>query len=260
MTKHEKTRRHPRVQEVYEYFLTYQGHTYTGKTREISPYGAGIYTEICPQVGDVVDFNLSIPGSSLTIMVKGVIRSCVDNPHSTGDSDRYLAGIEFTESIEEGAPLIAQAEEGMFFSPSHTVTIDAPAKRCYEIACDFERYFDWVSGLEKVEVLEKHPDGRGKLVEFSYNFFIRKAHYVLDYSYNDDDNFLCWNRAGGDEDILDIGGSMLFKPLGPAQTYTNYELNIVLSFIPSQRLVNWATSVVMRRELRNLKKFAEKTA
>jgi uncharacterized membrane protein len=256
--KSRESRRLPRVRVAYEYYMTFKGHTYTGLTREISAYGAGLVSEVALELGDIVELSVIIPDSSFKMLVKGVVRSCIDNPESSGDSDRFIVGVEFTEADDKGLPLITGQEKGASVSPSHTITIDAPARLCYEAVCDFDSYFEWSGNLEKVEVLERHPDGRGKLVDFVYSFFIRKAHYVLEYSYDDEEMIVSWVKAGGDEDVLEIGGSFSFQAREQNQTSATYEVSIKVSFDPSKRLTNWGTSVLMRKELKNFKKFVER--
>jgi len=255
--KSNDTRRLPRVRVAYEYYMTCKGHTYTGLTREISAYGVGVIAEVALKLGDTVELSMIVPDTTFKLLVKGVVRSCIDNPESSGDSDRFYIGIEFTEADDKGMPFITGQEKGASVSPSHTVTINAPARRCYEAACDFDSYFEWSGNLETVEVLERHPDGRGKLVDFVYSFFIRKAHYVLEYSYDEEKMIVSWVKAGGDEDVLEIGGSFAFLAREENLTFATYEVGIKVSFDPSKRLTDWGTSVLMRKELKNFKKFVE---
>lgn len=43
---------------------------------------------------------------------------------------------------------------------SHTVEVDAPRARCYQIAADIETAPAWQGTLEEVEVLERDDEGR----------------------------------------------------------------------------------------------------
>jgi hypothetical protein len=83
------------------------------------------------------------------------------------------------------------------------------------------------------------------------------ARYVLQYSYDDQHTILSWVSAGGDEEIMKITGRYVFKNAGPGRCHATCELDITLGVIPSNRLAQYATSVLMRSEMKNFRKFAE---
>ena len=119
------------------------------------------------------------------------------------------------------------------------------------------RQLKWSSGLESVQALAQYPDGRAKRVEYVYNFYIHKANYVLEYSYDDPGTTLTWKKAGGDRDIEAIEGMFKFAPRPQNTTAATYQIELTLNLIPSKRLVNWGTAILMRQELKNFKKFVE---
>jgi hypothetical protein len=162
------------------------------------------------------------------------------------------------DTPDKGLPFISETNKTSRHTPFHTLSIEAEAGFCYRLLAAFERYPEWVSRAMKVKVLDRYPDGRGKIVSFEYDFFLRKFHYILEYSYDDTLYTLSWTRAGGDPELIEITGSYHFQPLGPNKTMASYELALTLGFVPSQRLLNFGSTILMRKEMKNFKLFVEK--
>ena len=57
--------------------------------------------------------------------------------------------------------------------------IDAPPELCFETIVDYETFPDWQNAVESVEVIERDPDGRGRIVEFQVDAKFRKVTYRL---------------------------------------------------------------------------------
>ena len=70
---------------------------------------------------------------------------------------------------------------------------------------------------------------------------------------------ITWEKVGGDDDIENIAGSFVFVPKGDTTTAVTYSVDVTLKFVPSKRLINWGTAILMRQELKNFRKFAEKS-
>jgi len=256
----EERRRYPRMSAAYDYVATSGGRTSAGLTRDVSPYGIGIFSEQAFEPDDKIELKIHIPDVNINIEAKGEVIYCIDNPGESAQAARYLVGARFTEGPLEDFSMADSQSVKSRHTPSHTLTINVDARRCFEILSDFDRYPEWASGVEEAQVLERYPDGRGKRVEFLHNFFLRKVRYVLDYSYDDENNVLSWVSGGGDEEIIGITGSYTFQSRWADKTFATYKLEVTLSIIPSKRIVQFATKVLMRKEMKNFRAFAEKNA
>ncbi|HUT52945.1 MAG TPA: PilZ domain-containing protein [bacterium] len=260
MVHRPERRQHARIPADYQYFITVEGRTRTGRTRDVTPFGVSILSESALSPGLELDVKLFIPDVNLKIEARGEVVYCIEDPHQTESSARYLAGIKVVEGTLEDLSLIDPKKRISRHTPSHTITINADAKRCYELLAEFERYPEWAGGVLEAQVIDTLPDGRGRRVEFVHNFFLRKVNYVLDYVYDDQAKILSWVSAGGDEDILNISGNYAFVSKGPNLTAATYELYITLSIIPSKYLVQYVTNILMLKEMKNFKNFVEKNA
>ena len=123
---------------------------------------------------------------------------------------------------------------------------------------EYERYQEWASGVKKAKILERYPDGRGKLVEFEYNIFVRKVRYLNDYTYDDENTTLMWKSGGGDEELVNNVGSYTFFQRGENRTSATFKAEVTVAIVPSKRIVDYFTTVLIRKEMRNFKKFVEK--
>jgi hypothetical protein len=251
-------RKHPRAPVDYQYFLYSQDGTLSGAIRDLSPYGTGLFSPSGISPEKMVDLRIFLP-DALQIDAKGEIVFCVANPDPAANPAKYLIGLKFMEGPMQDFASAAGVERSRY-TPSHTVVINAEAKICYELLSCYTRYPEWASGVKRAQVLETYPDGRGKRVEFLHDFFFRKIRYVLNYTYHDEKNILSWVSAGADQEIVSIAGSYTFKSVVKDSTYATYALDVTLSIIPSSRLVQYVTNILMRKEMKNFKSFVEQQA
>lgn len=244
----------------YKYFASSKGKRFHGVSHDVSPYGMCILSDDLLVQGDQVDLKVVMPSVNMTIELKGEVRHCTYNRESLEKSLGHFIGIRFTEGTLENLSVAGTRNVTSRVTPSQTIIINAGAKSCVQSLSDFVRYPEWASGIEKARVLESYPDGRGKRVEFIHDFFFRKVRYILDYFYDDKNNVLSWVSAGGDDEIMKITGSYSFIQKGPSTTFATYSLDITLSIVPSKRLVQYVTTFLMRKEMKNFKNFVEKNA
>lgn len=80
---------------------------------------------------------------------------------------------------------------------SHTVEIDAPIERVYEVAADITAAPEWMPSVETSEVLEKHADGSAKLVELELDAMVKKTKAILSYEYSPPGE-ITWEQEEGD--------------------------------------------------------------
>lgn len=116
-----------------------------------------------------------------------------------------------------------------------TTPIAAPLAVCYAAIADFESYPTWSSPITHIAVLDRHPDGRARRVEFEVDMKLRTVRYVLEYTWLPPDR-LTWKMAEGD--LADIEGSYTFEADGPERTTATCTQGISLGF--------WVPSVILR--------------
>lgn len=118
---------------------------------------------------------------------------------------------------------------------SFTTPIAAPLAVCYAAIADFESYPSWSPQITHIAVLDRHPDGRARQVEFEVDMKLRTVRYVLEYTWLPPDR-LTWKMAEGD--LADIEGSYSFEADGPERTNATCTQAISLGF--------WVPSVILR--------------
>lgn len=102
-----------------------------------------------------------------------------------------------------------------------SVEIDAPIKRCFEIAADVERAPDWQDSLRDAEVLERDGDRRPALVETESDVKVKTVRAVLRFTYEEPTG-IHWVQEKGDTKSLE--GSWTFEDLGGGRTRATYGL------------------------------------
>lgn len=85
---------------------------------------------------------------------------------------------------------------------SHTVEIDAPRDRVYDVAADVPGAVAWNPATEEVEVLETDREGRAELVEVKADAMVKKSKSTLRFRY-DPPNGLSWTQEQGEVKSLD---------------------------------------------------------
>ncbi|MCX5859668.1 MAG: PilZ domain-containing protein [Proteobacteria bacterium] len=251
------SRAHPRIQANFKYFVSCENKNFDGITHDVSPGGIAIFADHDLPPARELEIKFFIPDVNLHIDAKGKVIYCIGNPYPSRQSTKYLIGLQFAEGVFED--LFAKNTRGQVsrHTPAQTITINAPAKRCYELLGYFERYPEWTLGVKQSRVLERYPDGRGKRVEFLHNFFLSQINYTLNYSYDDEKNLLSSVSTETSREILALAQSCIFVPKGKDSVFVTYEMDVTLSFVPSPSLIQYVTSILMRKEMYNFKKFIE---
>jgi len=102
-----------------------------------------------------------------------------------------------------------------------SVEIDAPIKRCYEIAADIEHATEWQGSLREVEVLERDGEKRALVVETESDAKVKTVKAVLRFSYDPVER-IDWVQEKGDTKSLE--GYWVFEDLGGGRTGATYGL------------------------------------
>lgn len=245
-----------RMPADYEVYINYQGRTCAARARDVSNFGLGVFVGEQLGPGAPVELTMMLPAAGFNVTLKGEVCYCATNPDRSLRPYAQVAGIRFTEEVGADAPFLLPQGQVIHYAVSHTISIEAPAADCYRLMADFEHYPEWAKIMERVKVLEKFPDGRGKKVEFEVNIFLRKVRYVLNYSYDDQDFALSWVGAGGD--VLTNTGRYRFQPLGDQTTSASFELDMSVDFPLPQRLINYLSRIAMRKSMKDFKGYVEK--
>jgi uncharacterized membrane protein len=94
------------------------------------------------------------------------------------------------------------------YRQSYSTTVAAPASECFAVLIAFDDYPRWSSPITSCRVLESHPDGLPKLVEFGLDMTVKTIRYVLEYTF-DPPHGATWKLVEGD--VQDIEGSYRFE-------------------------------------------------
>jgi uncharacterized membrane protein len=109
-------------------------------------------------------------------------------------------------------------------SASHTVEIEAPLERVYEVAADVPNSHVWQPSLESVEVIETDAEGRAELVAMEADALVKKTHQTMRFSYVGAPNGLSWVQEKGD--VKELEGSWALTELGADRTRATFALAI----------------------------------
>jgi hypothetical protein len=135
------------------------------------------------------------------------------------------------------------------------VLIAASPGACYAAMSAYARYIEWQKGMDKVVVHETYPDGRGKVVEFQFDAYLRTIRFINRYTYEDNALQLIWNSVGGDLKRND--GSYVFAGDLGDRTRATFTVNIAVGFYIPQTLMNYFSKVVLRRSQTAFRSFVE---
>lgn len=112
---------------------------------------------------------------------------------------------------------------------TRTETFDVDINKIYQVLCDYESYSEYMTGVDKVSVLEKLSDSEF-LVEYQINV-IKKLKYVLKLVQTEPTQ-VKWTFDSGD--LFKVNqGSWDLKDLGDGKTEVTYNVEIqAKGFIP----------------------------
>ncbi len=88
-------------------------------------------------------------------------------------------------------------------SASHTVEIDAPIAKVYEVAADVPGAVVWNPAMDKIDVIETDADGHATLVEVEADVKVKKSKSILRFTFDNEPNGLTWKQESGDVKSVD---------------------------------------------------------
>lgn len=99
---------------------------------------------------------------------------------------------------------------------SHTVEIDAPLERCFQIAADIEGAPEWQGSMKRVEVHSRDGDGRATEVTTVADAKVKEIKTRLRFEYSGAPAGMTWEQVKGD--LKWLKGSWAFEDLGGGRT------------------------------------------
>jgi ribosome-associated toxin RatA of RatAB toxin-antitoxin module len=140
------------------------------------------------------------------------------------------------------------------YGECQSTDIAAPPEQCYAALIDFEHLPDWQGAVRRADVLERDAEGRGAVVEYEVDAKVKRVHYTLRQVHQPPHRLGCEYLGG---DFRDFSGEWRFTPLGAGRTRVELDLRVAPGrFIP-RPLRGAISDAVMRRALRDLKRYLE---
>lgn len=140
---------------------------------------------------------------------------------------------------------------------SFTTPIEAPSDLCYTAIADFDAYPSWSSPITGCTVLDRHPDGLARRVEFMLDMKLRTVRYVLEYTWSPAHR-LSWTYVEGD--VENIVGSYVFEPDGADRTNATCSQAVSLGFWVPGILRRTLEATALRQSVLEFKVEAERRA
>jgi hypothetical protein len=124
------------------------------------------------------------------------------------------------------------------------------------VICDFPAYPEWVSAVQRIEVLEEYEDGYASQVRFVVDAKVFQDDYTLQYEYAEDISRIQWSLVAPSKVQRSQEGSYDLEPSG-AGTLVTYSLAVDLAISLPGFLRRKAESAIMDTALKELKKRVE---
>ncbi len=247
-----------RLLNAYEVFARDGHKTLSGKTRDVSVFGLGFYSDREVAPGAKVTLNLYIMEEALTYDLQGVVRHCTALEGKEAGKGKFVVGIEFTVTEDKVLPFLEVPGRNFSESITQTIVVDADIQTTYKYLSDISRFPDWVPDVKSAKVIERYPDGKCKKVAFEHVFLFLQVNYTDEYTYKDEDFRISFQKTGGDSTIVKNQGGYILKSMGKDKTAVTFHLNITISFVPAKRMVNYFATIGVRKALKNFKTFVGK--
>jgi ribosome-associated toxin RatA of RatAB toxin-antitoxin module len=135
--------------------------------------------------------------------------------------------------------------------------VEASVPQCFATITQFERYPEWFGSIQEATVLERHPDGLGKRVEFWIDMKLKRLRYVLEYQYEQPAR-LTWQAVDGD--VESVEGMYLFEKLGPRLSRATCRQAISIGFWVPGPIRNLMERQALKQSVLEFKAAAEAAA
>ena len=134
--------------------------------------------------------------------------------------------------------------------------VAATPELCFEAAVDYDTVADWQRAAKAANVVERHPDGLGKVVEWHVDVAVRELRYTLLYSY-EPPHRITWDFVKGDL-VRDIGGGYGFEPLDDDRTRITYSVTVEPAIRVPGFIARRLEQEMMKRSVEDLKREVER--
>jgi zona occludens toxin (predicted ATPase) len=129
---------------------------------------------------------------------------------------------------------------------------------CFETAVDYETVAEWQRAAKAVDVIERYPDGLGRIVDWHVDLAVRELRYRLEYSY-EPPHTVRWDFVEGDM-LKDIGGGYRFVADGEGRTIATYEVSVQPAIPVPGFVARRLERELMKRSVDDLRREVERRA
>ena len=131
------------------------------------------------------------------------------------------------------------------------VGVDAPPAVCFSAAADLEQWTEWARDLERVEVLDRHADGRPARVRVIADLFGKEFDAIVDLLHDKAPDELRFSLVEARK-LAALDGAFRFEPASDG-TLMSYRLRMVLvkpKAARIERMVSRKIDTAFSRDLR----------
>jgi ribosome-associated toxin RatA of RatAB toxin-antitoxin module len=140
----------------------------------------------------------------------------------------------------------------------HAAEVAASPEICFDAAVDYDSVAEWQRAAKAARVLERYPDGLGKVVEWHVDLAVRELRYTLVYSY-EPPHRITWDFVEGDF-LRDIGGGYDFEAVGGRRTTITYAVTVEPAIRVPGLIARRLEREMMKRSVEDLKREVERRA
>ncbi|GGF29295.1 SRPBCC family protein [Williamsia phyllosphaerae] len=137
-----------------------------------------------------------------------------------------------------------------------SIVINADADAIMSVIADFDRYPEWVSAANKVEIIDPGDGRRARQVRFTLDAGVLRDTYELSYTWTPDGNAVEWDLVSSDLQTAQHGRYSLVQQAS-GSTKVTYELMVDLAIPIIGALKRRAEKAITDAALKELKKRVE---
>ena len=137
-----------------------------------------------------------------------------------------------------------------------SIVINADADAIMSVIADFDRYPEWVSAANKVEITDPGDGRRARQVRFTLDAGVLRDTYELSYTWTTDGNAVEWDLVSSDLQTAQHGRYSLVQQAS-GSTKVTYELMVDLAIPIIGALKRRAEKAITDAALKELKKRVE---
>ncbi len=225
-----------------------------GMSCDVSEKGISIFTHRKLTPGEKLTLIL-LPDDAVLLKFNytGEVQWCSENDRCEFAEFEYVAGVVYHKAWGEPIDEVESPQD--HYDLSRTITVNAPARVCYDVICDFENYPEWHTGVVKVLVRERSEDEKPLVVQWFAHMIVRQLSYTNVYVYNDKDLKIKWKMIHGD--LARNEGRYTFVEKSPGNTLVTFEFTVELGFRVPKRVIDFLSNIAYRKVMQEIKQRAE---